>query len=192
VAGIVALVLEANPNLTYRDVQAILINSTTVNDHADGDWTSNGAGFMVNHKYGFGLINANQAVTQAQSYALLPQEKNITVPKTSVGLAIPDFSRVSTAIEVSQSLTMEHVEITVWIQHASRGDLDIRVTSPTGTVSVLAEPHSDTAANFDGWTFTTIRSWGESSEGRWTLTVEDKKQGKTGIINFWQVIIYGH
>lgn len=65
VSGIIALMLDVNPNLTTRDVQNILIRSTYKNDGADGDWATNRAGFEVNHKYGFGAIDALQAVNNA-------------------------------------------------------------------------------------------------------------------------------
>jgi subtilisin family serine protease len=43
VAGVVALMLQANPNLGYRDVQEILMRSATTNDPNDGGWVTNGA-----------------------------------------------------------------------------------------------------------------------------------------------------
>ena len=62
IAGVVALVLEARPQLTWRDVQGVLINSCEVVDPEDEDWERNGAGRFVNHKYGYGKINAGSAV----------------------------------------------------------------------------------------------------------------------------------
>ena len=43
--------LEANPNLTWRDVQHILATTAVKNGAQDSDWTLNGAGYHVNHKY---------------------------------------------------------------------------------------------------------------------------------------------
>jgi subtilisin family serine protease len=58
VAGVVALVLGANRNLGWKDVQLILLSTASKVDPLDSDWTQNGAGRWVNHKYGFGLVNA--------------------------------------------------------------------------------------------------------------------------------------
>lgn len=83
VSGVVALMLDANPNLGWRDVQNILARTAVQNDPTDtetipnpidpvnGDpvtvstWVTNGAGLHVNHKYGFGLVDAAAAVAMA-------------------------------------------------------------------------------------------------------------------------------
>ncbi|HQU44838.1 MAG TPA: S8 family serine peptidase, partial [Pirellulales bacterium] len=44
VSGVVALMLQANPNLSWRDVQEILAESATKNDPTDLGWTGNGFG----------------------------------------------------------------------------------------------------------------------------------------------------
>jgi hypothetical protein len=61
-AGIIALMLEANPELSWLDVQYILVNSCVRTDVDDSDWKQNGAGRWVNHKFGFGLIDTARAV----------------------------------------------------------------------------------------------------------------------------------
>src|SRR5690606_12359166 len=55
IAGVAALLLSANTNLTYRDVQQILIQSARHTDLSDPDLTTNGAGFVVSHNVGFGI-----------------------------------------------------------------------------------------------------------------------------------------
>lgn len=73
VSGVVALMLEANPNLGYRDVQEILALSARPIDAASPDWTTNrantwnGGGFRVSHDYGFGLVDATAAVRLAET-----------------------------------------------------------------------------------------------------------------------------
>jgi subtilisin family serine protease len=41
VSGVIALMLEANPNLTYRDVEEILVRSSRQNDELDPSWIVN-------------------------------------------------------------------------------------------------------------------------------------------------------
>lgn len=41
VSGVIALMLEANPNLTWRDVQEILVRSSRQNDDLDESWVTN-------------------------------------------------------------------------------------------------------------------------------------------------------
>ena len=77
VSGIVALMLDANPNLSWRDVKYVLAQSATQNDPNDADWTTNGAGLSINHKYGFGAVDASAAVDAALSWKNLPDEVSL-------------------------------------------------------------------------------------------------------------------
>jgi hypothetical protein len=72
------LILQANPNLTWRDVQGVIISSSKKIDVRDSDWKVNGGGYHVNHKYGFGLIDAANATQVAKTWKLLPVVKEIT------------------------------------------------------------------------------------------------------------------
>ena len=69
VSGVVALVLEANPSLTWRDVQGprrdARTNFTDEDDEA-GQWTTNAAG--VKRPSGFGLVDALAATTAATTW----------------------------------------------------------------------------------------------------------------------------
>jgi len=79
ISGVAALILSANPNLGYRDVQQILIFSSRHFDFADPDLTTNGAGFWVSHNDGFGVPDAGVAVTLARHWTNRPPLTNITV-----------------------------------------------------------------------------------------------------------------
>ena len=48
-AGVVALMLEANPSLGWRDVQEILARTAQKTDPGHKDWTTNAAGLDINH-----------------------------------------------------------------------------------------------------------------------------------------------
>jgi kexin len=65
VSGVVALMLQANPLLGWRDVQGILAATTSRNDPTSSLWTTNAAGFIHNIKYGFGMVDAGAAVAAA-------------------------------------------------------------------------------------------------------------------------------
>ena len=72
VSGICALILSVNPNLTYRDVQQILIHASRHVDKADPDLRRNGAGYWVNHRVGFGIPDAGEAVRLAETWQNRP------------------------------------------------------------------------------------------------------------------------
>merc|ERR1712130_245119 len=193
-AGVVALCLQARPELTWRDVQNVLIHSTRQNSPGDDDWTVNGAGLHVNHKFGFGLLNATKAVETALSVQLFSPEVVVNSFLLQGDVPIPDRGggNVELVWECTEDIVVEHVDIFFDADHPRRGQLDIQITSPQGTVSVLAENRRDNNPDYYFWRFMTIRSWGESSLGTWRLTVTDSSSGYTGRVNYWSVSVYGH
>jgi len=84
VSGTVALMLSANPNLSYRSVQEILIHSSRHNDFADTDVITNAAGFVVSHNLGFGIIDAGRAVELAQEWPQPSPTLKVTASNTQV------------------------------------------------------------------------------------------------------------
>jgi len=193
VSGVIALMLQANPNLSWRDVQHVLVQSAEQNDPGDADWTTNGAGHLVNHKYGFGAIDAQRAVNMATGWTNVGPELSTTSGLIQVGAAIPDDSAtgVRSTFTVDENFNVEWVEVVLNATHTRRGDLEIVLTSPSGTESILAEEHDDRSSHYNGWVFTSARHWDESSQGDWTLLVRDVASRSTGTFDSWQLNVYG-
>ncbi len=89
ISGLCALILGANPELTVRDVQQVLIQSARVLDPADPAVRANGAGLPVSHNTGFGVPDARQAVRLAGSWKNRPPLESTTVPRLQT-LSVPD------------------------------------------------------------------------------------------------------
>lgn len=201
VAGVAALMLEANPNLTWRDVIGVLIESAEKNAPSDLDWTTNGAGFDVNHKYGFGRVDAAAAVQLAKNWTNLDTETSYTSPVKNVNAAIPaNGSTLSSDIYVSDDIKIESVEVIVNARHNYRGDIVLELVSPDGTVSTLlgarandGDSDSTTIQRIDNYSFLTMRNWQEMSEGTWTLRVKDAytPADNDGVLENWQLKIHG-
>ena len=192
-AGVVALMIEANPNLGWRDVQEILISTARQIDTADSDWSANSAGFTFNHKYGAGLIDAEAAVAAALAWTPLAPQSIISTHRPSLSLAIPDndSAGVSVTFGISTNIRVEHATVTLDISHARRGQLEIFLTSPSGTESKLAAPRSDNNAHPSSWTYMTVRNWGESSAGTWTVRVADRVAGTSGTLTSARLTLFG-
>lgn len=194
-AGVVALLLESRPTLGWRDVQEILMKSATRVSASDADWVTNAGGFSFNHQFGAGLINAAAAVSLAQTWTNLPAASSQTLARTSLAQPIPDNNPTGTSVTfdltANSNLRAEHVTLTVNIAHLSRGHLAITLTSPQGTVSRLSERHSDTGDNYTNWTFMTVRNWGESTQGAWTLRVADLTSGTAGTLGSASLTVHG-
>ena len=193
VSGVIALMLEANANLTWRDVQHIIVLTSRKNDASDSSWGVNGAGHEVSHKYGYGVIDAGAAVSMAESWTSVEQEISFSSGTTTVDTDIPDNSPnyISSNTTVPDAILVENVDVIVDIPHDFRGDLEIILTSPSGTESVLSEKHDDENSDYSNWRFSTVHNWDEDSRGDWTLTVEDQGNNDVGSFDDWELIIYG-
>lgn len=194
VSGVAALMLGVNPNLGWRDVQEILIASARRNHAADADWATNSAGYRFNHKYGAGLVDAAAAVGLASIWTNLGPRVFVALQQTGLGLAIPDNSSsgvTRTFNFTTNNFRVERVAVTLNATHAYRGDLEIILTSPAGTVSRLMGQNFDGGTNYVDWTFTSVRHWGESASGNWTVRVADRMSGDLGTLNSVAVRLYG-
>jgi subtilisin-like proprotein convertase family protein len=89
ISGIAALLLSANTNLGYRDVQHLLALSARHFDLADPDVTTNGAGLRVGHNLGFGIPDAGEAVRLARAWTNRPSRVSVTLTNNTP-LPIPD------------------------------------------------------------------------------------------------------
>jgi subtilisin-like proprotein convertase family protein len=196
VAGVVALMLDANENLTWRDVQTILVETAVQNDPTDPDWETNGAGFPVNHKYGFGMVDAGAAVALAESWAGVGDETSYATGQVNANQAIPDNNPTGinrTVNIATDSLGyIESMELIIDVTHTWRGDVQIEVISPSGTESVLMQQRpNDSFDNYESVLFTSVHFWGEDPNGTWTVNVSDRFSGDSGTFNHFEIRLYG-
>lgn len=200
VAGVVALMLQANPTLGWRDVRLILAQTARQNDPSDPGWQRSAApGYHYNHKYGFGAVDAQAAVARALSWTSLAPARSHTA-SSNRRWSIPDdrADGVDDTLTVSGSGigTIEFVEIAFSSDHPYTGDLEITLTSPSGARSVLAQTHRCTSgcgkSGRWGWTFGSAAHVGEPADGNWRLTVADNSARDAGSVLSWGITIHGH
>ena len=215
VSGVVALMLEANSGLSWRDVKHILANSARQVDSNAASlnitrtdcsgssctftvrdaWITNAAGYKYHNWYGFGAVNAGAAVTMAKDYSsTLGTWKQSSYGKF-VSASIPDStgSAATTNMTVSDNLTIEAVQLDLSITHTAIGDLAVVLYSPSGTRSVLLTPYNQYGADDDfSSTLLSNAFYGEKSSGDWNLEVYDLWQGDCGTLESATLNIYGH
>lgn len=207
VSGVIALMLEANAELGYRDVQEILAYSAKNTDTTHSDWQTNGAtnwnggGLTVNHDYGFGMVDAHAAVRLAETWNSMhthDNELSTSVSSGSINLSIPDNGSVSDELTLTNNLKIDHVEIDIDLDHTYIGDLIITLESSSGTKSVLVDRPGLSAENQVGvnqadinFTLSSVQFWGESANGTWKLTVTDANGQDTGALKSWSITAYG-
>lgn len=150
VSGVVALMLEANPSLGYRDVQEILAYSAVQNFPEQQDWQFNGAknwnggGLHVNGNYGYGIVDAHAAVRLAETWQLQSTAANEASLSASrefkgEGIAIPDRRDRLRQINlpVAEGLLVNQAELDIRIRHTAIEDLAVALVSPSGTRSLV-------------------------------------------------------
>jgi len=215
VRGVVALILQANPNLSWRDVKHILAKTarkihsgSSATNHPAGynltghtyqlGWITNAAGYNFHNWYGFGMADASAAVAMALNYntSSLGTFKNYTTNSSSnLNLSIPDNSAtgVSHTITVSQSTVIEAVQIKLNVTHSWIGDLGVELTSPSGTKSILMNINSGVGVeNIVDEVLLTNAFYGEPAAGTWRIKLIDGQSQDTGKLNKWSIRIFGH
>lgn len=196
VSGVVALMLEKNPNLGWRDVQEILIRSATPFLTTDPGWKTNGAGLKFNHQFGAGLVNAAAAVNMAATWTNLTAQTSLAV-SNNTPLTIPNLNDTGVSksfVFTSTTHRVEQVTVKLTADHTNRGNLDITLTSPSGMVSQLSTVSTNAEDEFEDWTFSTVQHWGESATGTWTLRVSDRSSlgnATGGTLGNCQVTLFG-
>ena len=200
VAGVTALMLEANSQLGYRDVQEILAysarNPIADNWQINGAHNWNGGGLSVSHDYGFGLVDAHAAVRLAETWTQQSTFAN-QVSFTSASSPYQAFDNLSSAfdsITVSGSnLLIDQIEVELNLTHSWIGDVNVYLTSPSGTTSVLVDnPGFGTDSSDDiHFTLSSVQHWGETADGVWNLSVTDDFFLDSGVLENWTLRFLG-
>uniref|UniRef100_G1PZP8 P/Homo B domain-containing protein n=1 Tax=Myotis lucifugus TaxID=59463 RepID=G1PZP8_MYOLU len=211
VAGIIALALEANSQLTWRDVQHLLVKTSRPAHLKANDWKVNGAGHKVSHLYGFGLVDAEALVLEAKKWTAVPSQHTcvaFTDKRPRVFLRRHPWVRLHRAPPTAQPRCL-----------LSTGWWGTSESVPYGRVKLLppqwAEPQRPHLAptvlvgdlelpplldhsneGFSNWEFMTVHSWGEKAEGEWTLEIQDmpsqvRNPGRQGKLKEWSLVLYG-
>ena len=191
VSGVVALMLQANPKLGWRDVQEVLIRSAAMTQPENPGWFTNSAKIRFNHEFGAGRVDAAAAVQLASSWQNLGARQSAVVVKATKDLPpIPDEGIFEGNLLVTDDLRVEQVTLNLTLTHPSRGELAIDLISPAGTISHLFVPHGDTNQNIEH-RFTSVFHWGESARGDWKLRIRDTVGGNAGQVSDYRLEIFG-
>ncbi|KAF7267577.1 hypothetical protein GWI33_019215 [Rhynchophorus ferrugineus] len=196
-AGICALALEANPNLTWRDMQHIVVRTARPQHLSASDWQVNGVGRNVSHSFGYGLMDAYAMVKLAKKWITVPEQHKCEINAPDSSRSIPAKGLVALELHVTECEgveILEHVQAKLTIAAQRRGDLNIELTSPMGTrVTLLAHrDHDNSRSGFNYWPFMSVHSWGENPFGIWKLKIHNngRLMGRATLQN-WSLILYG-
>lgn len=180
-SGNYALLLQANPNLTWRCVQHITVLTSSLEGlQTAGDRHRNGAGFEFNHRFGFGLHNVSAMVELAKNknWTTVPRMFRSNAYETSPS----DRTVRQTAIEITLKYNsckldekcvnyLEQVLVYVIYNTSIEDRLIIDVMSPAGTLSRIFHRgvHKVKGVVYRHWRLKTVHFWGENPHGSWTI-----------------------
>ncbi len=201
--------LEANPLLGYRDIQEILVYSSrrAVFLDVDGiqsdynqavDW--NGGGLLTGYDFGFGNIDAHAAVRLAETWQKTSTTNNLELIDGDVltrSLAITAGGQAQAIAVFTQDNRVEQVTVSIDLQTERLQDVTLELVSPGGTRSVLINrpPVEDDddgnpvelTTHLVSYTLNTVRAWGESLQGDWTLLISNAETGAPITLNSWSI-----
>ncbi|ERL88660.1 hypothetical protein D910_06044 [Dendroctonus ponderosae] len=205
-AGICALALEANPTLTWRDMQyLVVLTSRSTPLEKENGWITNGVKRKISHKFGYGLMDAAAMVNLAELWTTVPPQHICKSQELLEDKEIPFDYRASLdfymdvnacANTLNEVRFLEHVQCKISLRFFPRGNLRIILTSPMGTSSTILfeRPRDVISSNFDDWPFLSVHFWGEKAEGRWHLQIINagvRHVSQIGVLKKWQLIFYG-
>lgn len=214
VSGAVALMLNVNPNLTWRDVKHIL---ATTADRVDANapatahpiagsnlaghvyqqgWVTNAAGFRFHNWYGFGRIHVDRAVSMARTYVsnFGPyRETGFVFDSGVMNAQAPANSAtgITRTLNIAENLLVESVQVRVTMNNCI-GNTGVEITSPAGTKSVLLNINSGLLeTSLTNHVMLSNAFYGERSQGAWAIKVISGAANCQPVLNSWQLNIGG-
>nr|KAF6401988.1 proprotein convertase subtilisin/kexin type 4 [Rousettus aegyptiacus] len=198
-AGMIALALEANPFLTWRDMQHLVVRASRQAQLQAEDWRTNGVGRQVSHHYGYGLLDAGLLVDLARTWLPTQPQKKCAVRVLHTPTPILPSMRVRKKVSACAGRanyirSLEHVQVQLSLSYSRRGDLEISLTSPMGTRSTLVaiRPLDISGQGYNNWIFMSTHFWDEDPRGLWILGLENKGYYfNTGTLFRYTLLLYG-
>lgn len=189
VAGLAALILSVDPELSSAEVKSIMMETADKIDQENGRYEDGHSPL-----YGHGRINAYKAV------ALVAGDGEERLPEVlfvehRVNKSIPDEGKIEDTVTFPLDIVTKAVEINVDIRHTWRGDLMVTLKPPQGHEIILQEKtggsQDDIIASFrstdEPELFAPII--GKSAKGNWHLRVMDLAEQDVGVLIKWGLAV---
>ncbi len=183
-----ALLLQANPNLKWRDVQHLIVHTSRTESNvvnpAEAEWVMNAAGLSYSTAFGFGLLDAEALVNLAKKWKNVPEVKYCTHDTFTKNVIVEPEAEASVQLFVDPRECpiekLEHVVIRLTVEANKRGDVEAILTSPSNTTITLlaSHPYTHSPRGYPKTEFLSVATWDENPQGNWTLTIVNK--GKIG------------
>jgi subtilisin family serine protease len=189
-AGLAALILSANPDLTAAEVRQIMMETADKIDPGSGAYVNGHSPW-----FGAGRIHAERAVRRAAGLDQPQGLPKVLTMEHRVQLAIPDMGQVEDTIPFPLDVAAREIEVMFDIHHTFRGDLQIALLPPGGQAITLWQRSGGSADDLHH----TVRAsaepgllggvLGAKAGGDWRLRVSDMARQDEGILVRWSLAI---
>ena len=217
VSGVIALMLEANNTLTWRDVKHILASTSVQVDPTRSkeisgvtqySWVTNAANYKHHPWYGFGRVDAGAAISASKDYTAGSLGAFTATAKTTFVKDTDDLDIVfdldsNTTYEISFNQSapsgtsdfIEFITMSFSLSHEIPQDIGIVLTSPSGTEVTVLTPFTAATVNplNDSFDVGISGFYGETMEGTWTVSLTEYTDDEIGgTLKEFSIKIYGH
>ena len=189
-AGLAALILSVNSELSSAEVKAIMME-TADKIQADNDEYIDGHSPLFGH----GRINAEAAVSMTAGVSGQPALPEVIYIEHRVNKPIPDNRQITDTITFPNDVNIDQFEVSIDIQHTWRGDLQVKLLPPQGEEIMLVDR---TGGSQDDIVIT-LRSTdqpglfasllGSSAAGDWRLQIIDTAKQDVGVLRKWGLAV---
>nr|XP_024215958.1 neuroendocrine convertase 2 [Halyomorpha halys] len=189
-AGVFALALEANPEISWRDIQHLTVLTSKRNSLFDAKnrfhWTMNGVGLEFNHLFGFGVLDAGAMVALAKQWKTVPARYHCEAGSVKqIQILHCPGSHEQWELAPGKCGTRFGLNC--------KRELDLMdvIISMILSRRVNDNDHRD---GFTKWPFMTTHTWGEYPQGTWTLEVSfasPPDQPQSGFFKEWTLMLHG-
>jgi subtilisin family serine protease len=200
VAGVAALVLSANPDLTAQDVKRILQETADkiVDPDPDpqlrlrkGTYETNGHSDW----FGYGKVNAFKAVQAAVRHQVGLVAATRQVPlQSQTSLPIPDADPqgATSTVQTNDASPVRNIQVTIDLEHSFLGDIEVSLIAPNGQAVLLQSRNLGRRTTLQTtYTLQTTpnlkKLLNQPAKGRWQLRVVDCARMDTGTLKSWQL-----
>ena len=220
VSGVVALMLQMNPKLSFRDVKYLLATTARQVDpgqaavtDANGTvlsagWTRNAAGRAFSNWYGYGLVDATLAVTRAGGFKslgpLLDSGWQSLRPATPLAIGNAAAPARATVRIAGGANRIEAVQIGLATDYPVGTTTPLRSTpllitliSPSGTRAIVVPAGSVPVGAVMTFDLAAVNAYlDETGNGDWTVEVADTGlaagAASKGSLSSFKIRVLGH
>ena len=171
--------MEARPDLTWRDIQYLCVETAQLIED-ENYWDTLASGRNYSTYLGFGVLDAYKFVKAAETWPLVAPQVWIALPYVQFEDGTLDVDRnfsggkplsrtgVTHSIEITAEMArkhnfdkIEHIQVRVWIQHERRGVVQVTLHSPNKVVSDLgmSRMRDKSRSGLQGWAFSSLKHW---------------------------------